>query len=79
MRFVWQELVFLVGGWLLAVALLPTVFGEAKPEPSTSLLTSAVLTAYVGSFLSLRQYLSAVGVGASALLWWVLFVQGVSL
>lgn len=71
----WQELAFLIGGVALAVALLPTVFGEFKPEASTSLLTAIVLTIYTFAFLSQRQRFSALGVGSSAILWWVLLAQ----
>lgn len=73
----WQEAVFLVGGWALAAALIPTVLANAPPPLSTSLLTGTVLSGYTATFIQQKQYVSAVGIAANALLWWVLAWQGV--
>lgn len=69
------QLVFLIGGFVLAAALLPTVFGREKPERSTCALTGTILTAYTLAFVQMGQWLSALGVGLTALLWMVLLVQ----
>lgn len=72
---IWQEFVFFIGGFALGAALLPSVFSDAKPAWSTSALTGAVLTGFAIAFVSLEQYLSALGVTANAVLWLVLLVQ----
>jgi hypothetical protein len=41
------------------------------------LLTGTVLSGYTATFIQQKQYVSAVGIAANALLWWVLAWQGV--
>ena len=73
----WQEIAFSVGSVLFALALLPSVLSEHKPEWHTSLLTASVLTVYVVAFWTMQQPYAA-GTGAvTAALWWTLFVQEV--
>lgn len=66
---------FLVGGWLLALALLPAIAAGGGVPLSTCLLTGAVIWAYTGTFIATKQRVSALGTGASAVLWTVLLVQ----
>ena len=73
----WQDWLFLVGGFVFAAFLVPSIRSEAKPAIHTSLWTAAVLTLYVVAFASLGLWLSALGVVASASAWWVLFYQRV--
>ena len=70
--------VFLVGGLLLAAALLPTVAAGGGVPVATCALTGGVLTAYAVTFAVGRQWASAAGVGLNAALWGVLLIQGVT-
>ena len=72
---IWQEYVFLIGGFVLAAALLPTVFGDFKPDSLTSLITGTVLSLYTVTFWTLKQKVSAFGIGSSAILWIILLIQ----
>lgn len=72
---VWQEFVFLIGGFVLGLALLPSVFSPAKPAWTTSALTGGVLALFALTFLTLGQYLSAVGIAFNTGLWFVLLAQ----
>ncbi len=71
------QLIFLVGGFLLGAALVPTVLARGGPQLSTSLLTGGVLAAYTGTFAVQHQYVSALGLGVNTVLWGVLAVQAV--
>ena len=71
----WQQLIFLIGGFILAAALLPSIFSEFKPNRKTSFVTGIVLLFYLLAFVSLGQYISAVGMVFSVILWMILFVQ----
>lgn len=67
--------IFLVGGWVLTAALVPTILAGGGPVLSSCLVTLGLLTAYTGAFMKMGQWVSAVGVGCSALAWAVLAVQ----
>lgn len=69
------QLVFLIGGFILAGALVPTVLAGGGPVLSTCLTTFGVLAAYTGAFMYMRQWVSAAGVAVSALLWLILAGQ----
>jgi hypothetical protein len=73
----WRDLVFALGGVAFSIALLPTVFGEMKPEPWTSALTSGILFAFGTTYLTMRLFFAAASTAVTAYLWLVLFVQAV--
>jgi hypothetical protein len=76
--FLRSQAIFLVGGFLLAASLLPSVFSESKPDVRTSLIAGSVLALYTASFLAMGQKWSALGVVASTTLWFVLLAQGLA-
>ncbi len=71
----WQDLVLMVGNFVIVIALIPTVLGKHKPEPLTSFLDGVVLTAFAIVFFSLGLYCGAIAVSISGLLWFILLVQ----
>lgn len=71
------EATFLVGGFVLGVALVPTVLAGGGPTLSTSVTTAAVLSAYVVAFIAMNQKVSALGIGVNAVLWAVLAGQAI--
>lgn len=72
---IWQDAVIASGGFVLAVALLPSIRGRHKPAPSTCILTGGYLTVFAIAFASLGLYISTLGVGLNALAWWILLFQ----
>lgn len=71
----WQDLVFSVGNFVFAFALIPTIKGKDKPAFSTCIISAPILTLFVVAFASLGLWLSALGVGLSAAAWWILTLQ----
>lgn len=45
-----SELVFIIGGTILSVALIPSVWSENKPDPKTSALSGIVLAAFTVNY-----------------------------
>ena len=70
------NLIFGIGSFLFAVALVPSVLHKQAPARSTSLLTASVLTVFIYAYVTLHFWLSVGTDAATAALWWVLFVQG---
>lgn len=73
----WQDAVLAVGGFVLALGLLPMLRAPAdlKPPVASSLPISAVLAAYAVAMTLLRLRASAAAVGLQAALWGALVVQ----
>ena len=72
---IWQDIVISIGQWVFAIALLPSVFGKAKPALSSSLIIGSVLAVFVFTFASLSLWISAVSTIAGSLIWFVLAAQ----
>lgn len=67
---IWQDLVFTLGGLLLAVLLLPMVRDPDAAAPrTTSVPTAGVLYAFAATFTTMGLYASAVTNTATALCW----------
>lgn len=71
----WQDIVLMLGNFVIAAALLPTVVNKHKPAPLTSALDGAMLAVFAVVFATLGLWLSAIAVSVSAALWFVLLVQ----
>lgn len=64
------ELVFVIGGLVFAVNLLPTILNKDSVIPrSTSISTALVLFGYVCAFIALGQPFSATATGLTAVMW----------
>jgi hypothetical protein len=70
------DVIFGIGSVLFAVALLPSVLRWRTPAISTSLLTAAVLSVFILAYANLHFWFALTTDAITALLWWVLFVQG---
>lgn len=75
----WQDFVLIIGQIILAVALLPSVFGKDKPVLSTSLMSGTVVTIIAFTFVTLSLWLTAVGTALIAILWFILAYQKYSM
>lgn len=72
----WQDIIFSVGSWVFAIALVPSILSKTdKPALSSSLLTAGLLTVYIPAYASLHLWVSAVSGGVIALAWWILAYQ----
>ncbi len=72
---IWQDYALSVTQFILAFALVPTIFHKHKPPLSTSAITSILLTAVVVIFVTLHLWISATGTGLGALFWYILLFQ----
>lgn len=72
---IWQDILMMIGGFGFAIALIPTVIGKNKPAKSTCAITGGILTSYVVAMATLGLYFSAIAVGITAVMWWVLLFQ----
>lgn len=69
----WQDLVFMVGTFALALMLLPTLLDTDAAVPrTTSLPTAVVVSAFVVAFASMGMWLAAAGNVLSVLFWLVI-------
>lgn len=71
----WQDFIFSIGNFTLALALLPSLFGKHKPDLKTSILTSITLATFGVAFASLQMWLSTAAVLLSTVLWMILAYQ----
>lgn len=54
----WQDILLMLGGFVFAVALIPTLRSAEKPPRSTCILTALVLAAYAVAYVSLDLWLA---------------------
>lgn len=71
----WQDAVLTVGSLVFMLALLPSVLGEDKPAPWTSLTTAATLYVFAGVDMTLGLTFTALTTVGTASLWATLLVQ----
>lgn len=71
----WQDIVIMIANFFIALALLPTVRGNHKPEPLTSALDGGMLLLIAGAFATLHLWLSMAATLCSATLWFILLGQ----
>lgn len=71
----WQDAILTGGSLIFMLALLPSVWGEDKPAPWTSLFTAATLYLFAGVDLTLGLMFTALTTAGTASLWLVLLIQ----
>lgn len=71
----WADFIFATGGWIFAIALLPSVLGPSKPALFTSALTGSVIGVYAVTFVVMGLWLSAVANGVNCCLWTCMYIQ----
>jgi hypothetical protein len=74
----WQDAVLTIGSILFALALIPSVRGEAKPAVSTSAMTAATLYVFAAVDLTLGLTFTALTTAVTATMWAILLGQKVS-
>jgi len=71
----WQDILFMVGNFILGAALIPTILAKEKPTRLTSSLYGGILYLFCVAFVSLDLYFAATSVGICAIMWTVLLIQ----
>ncbi len=71
----WQDIVLAVGGFVIAVGIIPTIRGPVKPPLPTTLTLVAVLAVSFVAFATLELWLTAFGVGLQGVLWGIVLAQ----
>ncbi len=73
--FTWQDAILTLGTLVFLVALIPTLLGDAKPSPLTSLLTGTVLLVFAATYLTLGLYFASITTAATGTVWLVILWQ----
>lgn len=73
----WQDLVFGIGSILFIFALIPTLKGTKKPDPTTSAITATVLFMFSCTYWTLELYFASVTSYITAILWLLILTQTV--
>ena len=73
----WQDVVILVGCFVLGFALIPSIVTEFKPAFSTCLMSAVILAAFTVSFATLKLWLPTVAEAFACLMWIILLIQTV--
>jgi len=71
----WQDVVFMVGGFIFAPSLVFSILSKEKPPTKTSLPTALVLTTYLVCYASMHFWLAFISTVLTAACWYILFVQ----
>jgi len=71
-KFIWQDIVFMVGGFIFAPSLIFSIIERADIPLMTSLPTAIVLTAFVVCYATLKLRLAAFATALTAICWYIL-------
>ena len=74
-EFIWQDIAFMVGGFIFAPALIISIMKRAKLPVMTSLPTALVLTMFVVCYVTLGLFLAASSTAITAVCWYILFFR----
>lgn len=73
--FSWQDAVLTSGTLVFLAALVPTIIGERKPAPLTSLLTGGVLFIFAATYATLGLYFAGITTAATGTAWGIILWQ----
>lgn len=72
---IWQDVLIMVGCFILGVALIPSVISRDKPARSTCLMSGLILISFTVAFATLELWLSTIAEAFAALMWLILLFQ----
>lgn len=75
---IWQDMVFMIGGFIFAPSLWFMIRAKDKPPVKSSLPTALVLTAFVITYITMGFWLATISTALTALCWFVLLAQRLS-
>ena len=68
----WQDIVFMIGGFIFAPSLVFSIVKGADIPIATSLPTALVLTVFVACYFTLKLRLAAFATALTAICWYIL-------
>lgn len=71
----WQDWVIAACQWGFALALLPTLFGDRKPEVSTALVTAVLAAVVAVTLFTLPLVWAAIATGSTSVIWFLITAQ----
>lgn len=71
----WQDYVFLIGGIIADIALVPMIFHKNKPPLTTSIPTAVIIIAYCFSYATLNLYFATFIAATTGVIWTILAIQ----
>lgn len=71
----WQDTAIMIGGFVLAISLIPSVKSKHKPHIKTSLITGGILTLFTVAYYTMGYFRAVAGTAASTALWYILAYQ----
>ena len=71
----WQDIVFMSGGLMFSLALIPTIRAKEKPHWISSLLTGGILAIFSYAYATLGLYLACGATVATSIVWLIILVQ----
>jgi len=72
---IWQDLVFMIGGFIFAPALLFSIKAKTLPALKTSIPTVLVLSVFTGTYLTMHYYLAVISTALTVAAWAALMIQ----
>ncbi len=72
----WQDIVLMIGGFLFALALLPTLRSAQKPPTSTCVMTAVILLALEITYATLGLWLAVGSTVITKAMWLIILFQG---
>jgi 4-hydroxybenzoate polyprenyltransferase len=73
----WQDWVIAACQWGFAVALLPTLFGDRKPEVITALMTAILAAVVALTLFTIPLFWAAIATGSTSVIWFIITAQSV--
>lgn len=71
----WQDSVLATGQFVVASALIPSIFSKDRPALATSLMFGTVLSVFAFTLATLKLWLSVIPMTITAILWFILAYQ----
>lgn len=71
----WQDVVFMIGGFIFSVSLIPTIRKGPPPQLNSSILTIIMLVAFGVAQFTLGLYLATVATAFTTAAWVILAIQ----
>jgi len=75
MEIIWQDIAFMIGGFIFAPALVASIIKRTKLPAITSLPTALVLTMFVVCYVTLGLYLATISTTLTAACWYILYLR----
>ena len=72
---IWQDIVFMIGGFIFSIALVPSILGENKPARLSCAITGIILAVYCVLYATLGLWLAFSSGMLTSLAWFILLIQ----